>query len=346
MGWVSPSKLVADKKYVLNGITINEYLLAKHNENNINLPTKRTHNFKGVVIHNTNPAQSADDGRQYTAATLNGNVASRTHYYVTNLGAWKNLDDSDMNWTCGDGTTGNGNNGCISLEIIMGSKGSAVDLKARDNGAKLAAYMLFINHMTVNDMYTHNYFLNIRNGVQGDYYTLCTKATPTRNCPYYIVWDWEGFRKQVDGYIKQLGGKSIYNEVADSKNIYVATSKAAIRTQPNKLAKIVDRVVKGDYYPGSKVKENWMQHLSSGYYSMLNDGGALFTKVGEYEQKTTTTKVNIRSGPTTKSSIILTVNAGTILITFIDKGVMNEGHEWKKVVINNKLGYIAGEYLK
>ena len=347
MAWIAPATLIADKKYYINGVTVNEYILAKHNENNIALPTKRTHKFKGVVIHNTNLANSPDDGRQYTAATLNGNMASRTHYYVTYQSAWKNLEDSDMNWTCGDGTTGDGNNGCISLEIIMGSKTGGNDLKARDNGAKIAAYILFINKMTVNDMYTHNYFLNVRNGVQGDYYTLCTKSTPTRNCPYYIVWDWEGFRKQVDGYVKQLGGKSVYsNDTKDLKNIYIATSKAAIREQPSKLAKIIGRGTKGDYYPGAKTKENWMQHLSSGYYSMLNDGGALFMKVGEYEQKTTTTKVNIRSGPTTKSSIILTVNAGTVLIVFTDKGTMNEGHEWKKVVINNKLGYIAGEYLK
>ena len=88
--WISPKDLKADKIYNINGVTINEFLLTEHNPNNISQPTKRTHKFKGVVIHNTNGAGSSDDGRQYTAATLNGNMASRTHYYVTNLNAWKN----------------------------------------------------------------------------------------------------------------------------------------------------------------------------------------------------------------------------------------------------------------
>lgn len=353
MTWISPVDVKPDKVYNLNNVKINEYLLGMHNINGISLPGKRTKKFKGVVIHNTDPAKSADDGRQYTAATLNNNVSTRTHYYVTYESAWKNLPDESMNWSCGDGTTGEGNNGCISLEIIMGSKNGNSDLQARDNGAKLAAYILFKNNMTVNDMYTHNYFLNIRNGVTGDYNKLCTSPTPTRNCPYYIVWDWENFRKQVDAYIVKLGGKSVYNNPTPapkptntvSKDIYIATSHAAIREEPSKLSKIITRVTKGDYYPATEVKNNWINHLTGGY-SILKDGGILFVKNGEYETKTTTTKVNVRKAPTTKSDIIIVLNPGVEVAAFKGGTVRNEGYIWNKIVINNKLGYIAGEYLK
>lgn len=358
MAWVSPSKLIPDKQYTLNEVKINELFLKDHNVNNILLPSKRTNKFKGVVIHNTDIAKSADDGRQYTAATLNGNVASRTHYYVTYLSAWKNLDDDSMNWTCGDGTTGEGNNGCISLEIIMGSKKGKEDLKARDNGARIAAYILVKNNMTVNDMYTHNYFLNVRNGVKGDYNKLCTTATPTRNCPYYIVWDWENFRKQVDEYIVKIGGKSVYKknptfepvetkptQTIKNRYIFKAVSQAAIRTNMSKSASIIERVTKGKYYPAEKVNNEWISHLTVNGYSMLNDGGALFINEGLCEKRKTTDYVNIRSAPSTKSEKIDSLFAGRIVYVFSDGVVRNEGFTWYRVIYNGNVYYMVGEFL-
>lgn len=351
MAFIVPNTITPDKSYQINGVTINDYLLKNHNTNNINLPTKRTKKFKGVVIHNTPPANSADDGRQYTAATLNDNVDTRTHYYVTNIGAWKNLDDTDMNWSCGDGTVGEGNNGCISLEIIMGSKTGSNDLKARDNGARLAAYILYMNKLTVDSMYTHNYFLNIRNKVSGDYYKLCTTPTPTRNCPYYIVWDWENFRKQVDGYVVRLGGKSAYPEtepveVKETIYCYKAVSQAAIRSEPSKTGTIYKRVTKGLYYVATKESTDWIKHLTEKGYSMLNDQGALFINEGECERTHTTTTVNVRSAPTTKSNIVTTLNKGEVVYVFIKGSVRNDGHTWRMAVVRNRICYIAGEYIE
>lgn len=344
--WVSPNSLKADKIYQMNGVTINEYLLKSHNVNNIDLPTKRTHNFKGVVIHNTDSAKSSDDGRQYTAATLNNNVATRTHYYVTHLSAWRNLPDENMNWSCGDGTVGYGNNGCISLEIIMNGKTGENNLKARDNGAKIAAYILFKNNMTVNDMYTHNYFLNIRNGVTGDYDYLCTKPTPTRNCPYYIVWDWENFRKQVDSYIRQLGGQTVYDISPKEQYIFQACSQAAIRAGKSKNSEIVGRVTKGNYYLSEQIYNNWFKYYGKNVYSMLNDEGALFKKIGEFTIKTVTTNLNIRKGPTTASDKLKVVKANSKIAVAKEAPIKANGYSWYKVVIDETIGYAAGEFLK
>ena len=347
--WTSPSDLIPDSSTIINGVKVNLCLLKNHNGNNISLPTKRTNKFKGVVIHNTNRAYSADDGRQYTAATMNGAMATRTHYYVTELGAWKNLEDDDMNWSCGDGIVGEGNNGCISLEIIMNSKNRENDLKSRDNGAKLAAWILFKHNMTVDDMYTHNYFLNIRNGVKGSYSKLCTTATPTRDCPYYIVGDWEGFRKQVKGYLDILKGSTQPTEVPKSKArkiiVYRSISSAAMREGKSKLAKIVKRVQKGSYYLGENADDKWFKHVGVELYSMLKDGGALFEEVGTATIKITTTNLNIRTAPTTKSDKLTTVSKGVMLYVLNEPAKEAEGHKWIKVIINNKLGYVAGEYL-
>ena len=198
------SSIKADHTYELNGVIVNQYLLEKHNDNNILLPPKRTSPLFGVVIHNTEVVESDDCGRSYTVSTINGNMGtSRTHFYVTHQSAWQNLPLDSTNWTCGDfKTKGNGNWGCISLEIIMSGTTGESNIKARDNGARIAALLLMLHGLTIDDMYTHNYFLNVRDGVNGDYMTLCTTPGKDRNCPLYIVGDWEGFRKQVAEYMK------------------------------------------------------------------------------------------------------------------------------------------------
>ena len=353
MAWVSPDKLVSDVTYSINSVVVKKYLLKQHNVNNIDLPSKRTHKLKGIVIHNTDRVGSTDDGRQYTAATLNNNVTTRTHFYVTELSAWQNLDLDDMNWSCGDGISGDGNNGCISLEIIMQSKNKDVDLKARDNGAKIAAYLLWQNNMTVDNMYTHNYFLNIRNGVKGNYTYLCTTPTPTRNCPYYIVWDWENFRKQVDTYLRKLGGKSVYsiNTQEEVQNVYKAVSSAAIRSGMSKDAKIYSRVTNGLLYPVDTIYTvdgvKWLKHAGLEEYSMLNDGGTLFVQSGNYTKCRTIATVNIRATASLKGEKVDTLPYQTVVYQLANtQPVLIDGYHWTKIIYDNKICYIASEYLK
>lgn len=357
--WVSPSSLKPDATTTLNGVTVNRYFLKDHNVNNIDLPTLRTNRFKGVVIHNTPRAKSDDDGRQYTAATLNDNVATRTHYYVTDISAWQNLDLAEMNWSCGDKTTGEGNNGCISLEIIMDTPKQDRDLKARDNGARLAAYVLFKNGMTVNDLYTHNYFLNVRNGVTGDYSYLCTTATPTRNCPAYIVGDWDGFRRQVEGYLKALGGKTVLktDEIdpdtthEDVQLVYQAVSTAARRAGLSKDSKIYGRVVKGDLYPVDRKYTIdgvvWLKHAGVQEFSMLNDEGALFRRNSVYTTKRTTATLNVRANPSSKARIVGTLPYQSIVYMVAgEKPALVDSYHWVKIIFEGKTAYVASEYLK
>ena len=214
--------LTADKTITINGVLVRQYFLYKHNVNNIALPPKRTKKLIGVTIHNTIDLPGvADDPEQYTRATVNGNMGSvRVHYYVDELGAWQNLDTAYCNWTCADGT-GSGNMQTIAIECIMDGTSGTNNLKARDNTARLAAWLLYTNGLTADDLYTHTYWLHIRDGHKGTKRELMTRPHPYKTCPYYIIPDWDGFCSLVKTYFNALKGgfKSYKIRIKEDLNV-------------------------------------------------------------------------------------------------------------------------------
>lgn len=165
MGQIYLPKLIPDSTSVLNGVTVHKYFLKDHNVNGITLPPLRTKPLIGVTIHNTEDLPRVeDDGEQYTRATLNGNMGTvRTHYYTDDLCAWQNLEDTRCNWTCADGT-GPGNMQTIAIECIMSGRDGAENTKARNNAARLAAYLLHKNGLTADNLYTRTYWLHVKDG--------------------------------------------------------------------------------------------------------------------------------------------------------------------------------------
>ena len=242
MGKIYLPKLTPDSTSILNGVPVHKHLLKNHNVNGITLPPMRSKQFIGTTIHNTEDLPRVeDDGEQYTRATLNDNMGTvRTHYYVDDLYAWQNLEFDRCNWTCADGT-GSGNMQTIAIECIMSGKDGSENLKARDNAARLAAYILHLNGLTADNLYTHTYWLHVRDGHTklsdtANIDKWCTAPHTYKNCPLYIIPDWIGFKKLVDKYIKQLGGSSV---VADGTFLVRILDPALnIRTQPSLTAKI------------------------------------------------------------------------------------------------------------
>lgn len=234
--------LTPDKITIINGVKVSEYLLANHNVNKITLPPIRRTPLIGVTIHNTEDLPRVeDDAEQYTRATANGNMGTvRTHFYTDDLGAWQNLELDRCNWTCADGS-GDGNMRTIAIECIMSGKMGAENLKARDNAARLAAYILHKYGLTADNLYTHTYWLHVRDchtklsdTVNIDKW--CTAPHSYKTCPYYIIPDWLGFKKLVDKYIRELGGKAV---VAGSTFLVRVLDPALnIRAQPSLNAKI------------------------------------------------------------------------------------------------------------
>lgn len=119
-----------------------------------------------VTIHNTGDLVGVDDdAEQYTRATYNENMGStRVHYYVDDNGAWQNLkagtglciNDSEgsaeVSWHSGDGSVADGGNmTSLSIEIIM-NESAAHDEKAKDNGARIAAWLLKKHGLTIGNL--------------------------------------------------------------------------------------------------------------------------------------------------------------------------------------------------
>lgn len=186
---------------------------------------------KSVTIHNTNDLDNIhDDAAQYTRATYNENMNSaRVHFYVDDTGAWQNLragtglfaadpvGAAEVSWHSGDGSTVDGGNmTSISIEIIM-DENADHDAKAKDNGARMAAWLLWKNGLTIDNLLTHTYWVNKAAGKKfTDVDRQCTNPISGRKwCPTYIFAsnnqataqkNWEAFKAIVKGYLDELNG--------------------------------------------------------------------------------------------------------------------------------------------
>lgn len=359
--FIHPKDVFPDKTYSINGVRVNEYLVKDHNINNLTLPSKRNYKLKGVTIHNTLTLGKDDDAKWYCAATCNDNLGGVfVHYYVDYNGAWKILPDDSMNWSCSDGIGyAGGNAATIAIEVIMDGEDGVNNSKAMNNAICLVAYILQAYGLTANDLYTHSYWINTKIfGAKGTRDQLNTRTNPRKNCPVYIIPQWDGFKKGVDNQIVKLGGKSIYDEPLPNlpnvdpgkkvQYIYQATSHAARRSGMSKDAKIYGRVEKGGYYAVDTLydKTGWIKYANEKCYSMLKDGIDLFKRVGDYSTKRTTCKLNVREKPSTSAGKITVLPATTIVYIWGDKPIRADGYDWVRIVIEGKVGYVAVQYLK
>jgi N-acetylmuramoyl-L-alanine amidase len=109
--------LKPDKTMTLGGVTVNEFLLTKHNPRNIAMSSVKMEGIIGVTVHNTDwirVANGTTPAEQYTRATYNGNMNDvRVHYYVDHTCAWQNLPLDLSGWHAADGS-GNGNRKTIT----------------------------------------------------------------------------------------------------------------------------------------------------------------------------------------------------------------------------------------
>lgn len=201
--------LVADKTSILNGVKVNEYLLTKHNPNKISMPTT-TMSPIGITIHNTgwiSVASGTTPAEQYTRATVNGNMNSvRVHYYIDDTCAWQNLPLNRSGWHAADGN-GNGNRKTIAIECVMANSTDTKSLQSEDNCAKLTAYLLHKYNWTVEkNLFTHTYWLHIRDGHTGTIEQLNVRKHNYKNCPQYIIPHWDKFQAKVKKYLDELNG--------------------------------------------------------------------------------------------------------------------------------------------
>lgn len=153
----------------------------------------------GITIHNTGDLKNVnDDAEQYTRATWpNCNMSGVVvHYYVDEVGAWQNLRENEPGWHAADGN-GPGNTKTIAIECIMDGTGSAQDLKARDNAARLTAAIMHRHGFKIKDVYTHNHWMGLDDKI--------VKGA-RKNCPIHILPKWEEFKALVQKYLDGMQG--------------------------------------------------------------------------------------------------------------------------------------------
>ena len=181
--------LKPDKKTTFGGVTVNEFLLTKHNPRNIAMPSVSMEGkIIGVTIHNTSwisVAKGTTPAEQYTRATYNGNMNDvRVHYYVDHTCAWQNLPLDLSGWHAADGS-GNGNRKTIAIECIMSSAYNANDRKSEDNAARLAVWTTStIESILTNEKYKGSALLQKKFTV--DFLTKKTKINEGEVPQYYV----------------------------------------------------------------------------------------------------------------------------------------------------------------
>lgn len=221
--------LTPNSVYYMNGVKVCEKIIPDGSKLKANRKLCGTGKAEWVSIHNTNDIDTAfDDGEQYTRATYNGNMKDVVvHFYTDDVGAWQNLKagtglcsadpvgSAEISYHSGDGITPtSGNVTSISIEVIMGDTADH-DAKAKDNAARMAAWLLWRNGLGLDRLVSHTYWVNKKAGkVFTDVDEQCTNLIPGKKwCPTYIfgssnhsiaLKNWKAFKAEVQKYIDLL----------------------------------------------------------------------------------------------------------------------------------------------
>lgn len=312
--------LKADKITTLGGVTVKEFLLTAHNPNRIAMPTARLTKVIGVTIHNTDDLPGVyEDAEQYTRATYNGNMKDvRIHYYVDDVNAWQNLPLDLSGWHAADGS-GDGNRKTIAIECIMTGKNTEADRQAEDNAARLAAALLHMHGLGVENLYTHTHWLNVKDGKTGSVDKLNTMRNKCKNCPLYILPHWEEFKGKVAEYLGDMGGELYRVRKAwDDKASQIGAFDVLANAQ-------------------AACKSGYTVYNSKGVPVFTNDSGA---SEEVYLVKVTADELNIYSGPGTTykpKGYISDHGTYTITQTIDGWGELKSGAGWICLKYTEKL---------
>lgn len=298
--------LKPDTTTTMNGVTVNEYLLTKHNPNHIAMPSASMEGkIIGVTVHNTDwisVASGTTPAEQYTRATVNGNMKDvRVHYYVDNTCAWQNLPHSLSGWHAADGS-GNGNRRTIAIECIMSSAYNVTDKKSEDNCARLAAALLKKYNLDINHLFTHTHWLNVRDGKSGTVDYLNTARNPYKMCPLYILPHWSAFKTKVQKYLTDAK--------PTVKNIYrIRKSWADAKSQIGAFSSL----------------ENAKKSCKTGYSVFDANGVNIYTSkttasAVPFKVKVAISDLNIRKGPGTNYARTKYIPVGVYTIIEVQSG--------------------------
>ena len=180
--------------------------------------------------------------------------SARVHFFVDDFCAWQNLragtglcaadpkGSAEVSWHAGDGSIADGGNmTSLSIEIIMGDTAEH-DAKARDNGARIAAWLLWQHGLSIDKLVSHTYWVNKLAGKTfADVDTQCTNPIPYEKwCPTYIFGssdaatakkNWLAFKAVVATYLAELnsGTADTTTQGEDNMATYKKLEEMAVR---------------------------------------------------------------------------------------------------------------------
>ena len=341
--------LVPDKIYNANGVTVKQRIIpfgvicSKDIYENGKVVMHKGDKFKAdrylltnnhipeyITVHNTddiNQAVGTTKSEQYSRATYpNQNMGTcRIHYYVCPVEIWQNLLDTEIGWHVSYSKNPTANDKSISIEIIGNYE------KSEDNGARLVAYLLKKYNLSIDKVRTHN-------------------SWSGKNCPCWILPHWDKFLEKVKYYLGDDNSNSV-KQVKPINNIMKSLGTAAIRTAPSKSGDIIGRVVKGGYYAFDEMitlsnGQVWLKHCGKKLYSMLIDGQTLFSNTTTYSIKFTSNALNVRSKPSLEGNKMTVLKQGEKVLVFDGYSTKQDGYTWVKILVGDKVGYVASKYLK
>ncbi len=327
--YISPSSIKPDTVLDINGVEVCQYFISKHNINSLSIPQKRNGKLRFVVIHNTEDLPKVDDdGRNYIAASINDNLCGvMSSFYVDDLRGWQLLEDDRENWCCSDyENPDGGNRKGVSIEIIMNGADGSDNLKARDNGARIAAWYLYKNGLTVEDgLITHSRCFNMLIGRKGSNDFLnCNPPVGKKLCPYYIIPEWAKFKALVQKY---------YNELKQPvKMYYVRKSWKEVKTQIGVFTSLDNAKALAEFNYGYKV--------------FNNKGRGCYTPKQYFDRYEIIKKAPVKYSPKTKEKTVDWIDAGTSVTVYhkSDKTAEN-GTVWVKIKYEKTAAWIPLSYI-
>lgn len=321
--------LTPDKTTTVNGVTVKEFLLTEHNPNKIAFDPAKITDLIGVTIHNTgwiSVSSKTTPAEQYTRATYNGNMGTtRVHYYVDDVCAWQNLPLDQSGWHAADGD-GDGNRKTIAVECIMSSAYNSRDKQSEDNAARLVAHLLFTNGFTIQQLYTHTHWLNVRDGKKGTVDELNVMKHPYKMCPTYILKHWDAFKLKVSQYLDKLNGK-----------------------KPTDLLDELYRIRKSWDKPETQIgafsnKDNAIAACKPGYTVYDSKGNAIYScptkhSVEPYLIRVKAGSLNIRKTPKWgNGDIVGSLKGGSTLYTIVEETMLGTSRFGK---LKSGIGWIS-----
>lgn len=281
--------LTPNTTYSINGVTVNEKIIpdgtrwknadkakaAGFSANSLYKKQVKLTNDTGVprfvTIHNTDDLDNVnDDAEQYTRATFNENMKSvRVHFYVDDLGAWQDLKagtglcpndpkgSAEVSWHAGDGSIADGGNmTSLSIECIMNDTADH-DAKARDNAARLAAWLLWFYGLPIEKLVTHTYWVSKSAGKTfSDPDTQCCNPIKGEKwCPSYIfgssnvstaLKNWKAFKALTKTYLDALGKTATPEPAGSDGDVLYRVQLGAFKNKANAEA-LAEKLKKDGY---------------------------------------------------------------------------------------------------